>query len=197
MNALVGYERAIVFDQPGTTRDVVTALTAFSGWPVELSDTAGLHATEDPLESAGIDLAHRQVAAADCLLLVFDLSQPWTATEQKLLAAWPTATIVHNKSDLPPAYQPAISSDPIITSTITSAGLDLLTKKIVRRLVPLDPAPGDAVPFTFEQLERLQAAAATLTANEQPTARAHLLAPSSPHTDDAPTFQNTASCTRQ
>ncbi len=42
INAILGYQRAIVFDQPGTTRDVVTALTALDGWPIEFSDTAGL-----------------------------------------------------------------------------------------------------------------------------------------------------------
>src|SRR5262249_19824288 len=41
LNALAGFERAIVFDQPGTTRDVLTVLTAIDGWPIELADTAG------------------------------------------------------------------------------------------------------------------------------------------------------------
>ena len=42
INALLGYARAIVHPSPGTTRDVVTASTAIDGWPIELSDTAGL-----------------------------------------------------------------------------------------------------------------------------------------------------------
>ena len=46
LNALLGYRRAIVFDQPGTTRDVVTSTTAIDGWPVELSDTAGLRSSD-------------------------------------------------------------------------------------------------------------------------------------------------------
>ncbi len=78
INALVGYERAIVFDQPGTTRDVVTALTAFDGWPVELSDTAGLRESRDPLELAGVAKAQQQLQQADLILLVFDRLQPWT-----------------------------------------------------------------------------------------------------------------------
>ena len=57
INALAGYERAIVSPTPGTTRDVVTVTTAIDGWPVQLSDTAGFRETQDELESAGIELA--------------------------------------------------------------------------------------------------------------------------------------------
>src|SRR5207244_11945531 len=42
VNALAGYQRSVVAPTPGTTRDVVTALLAIDGWPVELADTAGL-----------------------------------------------------------------------------------------------------------------------------------------------------------
>ena len=57
INALVGYNRAIVYDAPGTTRDVITAETAIDGWPVTLSDTAGLRDSDDPLEMAGVQTA--------------------------------------------------------------------------------------------------------------------------------------------
>lgn len=70
INALLGYERAIVFDKPGTTRDVVTASTAFDGWPCELSDTAGLREAGDAIEQAGIERAVAQIARADLVVLV-------------------------------------------------------------------------------------------------------------------------------
>jgi tRNA modification GTPase len=63
INALAGYERAIVSPVPGTTRDVVTLTTAIDGWPVELADTAGLRTTDDELESAGVQLAEATLAA--------------------------------------------------------------------------------------------------------------------------------------
>ena len=53
INALLGYTRAIVHHSPGTTRDVVTAVTAIDGWPVELSDTAGLREPATPLNRRG------------------------------------------------------------------------------------------------------------------------------------------------
>ncbi|MEO0530521.1 MAG: GTPase, partial [Planctomycetota bacterium] len=65
INALVGYERALVYDQPGTTRDVVTATTAIGGWPVTLADTAGVRITDDPLEAAGVELSRKTLDRAD------------------------------------------------------------------------------------------------------------------------------------
>ncbi len=75
INALVGYRRAIVFDQPGTTRDVVAVTTAVEGWPLELSDTAGLHAAAVGVEEAGIARARQQIQAADLVLWVLDATQ--------------------------------------------------------------------------------------------------------------------------
>ena len=99
INALVGYGRSIVHPTAGTTRDVVTARTAIDGWPVLLADTAGLGVGGDAVERAGIALARRQMAQADLVLLLFDLSVHWTAADDALLAAWPEALVVHNKSD--------------------------------------------------------------------------------------------------
>ena len=75
INALLGFERAIVFDQPGTTRDILSATTAMQGWPVRLSDTAGMHETADPLELQGIRLARAQLSRSDLLVWVLDASR--------------------------------------------------------------------------------------------------------------------------
>ncbi len=86
LNALAGYERAIVDPTPGTTRDVVTVRTALDGWPVELADTAGLRDSDDAIESAGIALARARQADADLTLLVLDRSEPLTETDLALRA---------------------------------------------------------------------------------------------------------------
>ena len=72
INALAGFERAIVSHQPGTTRDVVTTVTAIDGWPVQLADTAGLRRSDDELESAGVRLAVETVQSADLIIAVED-----------------------------------------------------------------------------------------------------------------------------
>ncbi|MCY2966029.1 MAG: 50S ribosome-binding GTPase, partial [Planctomycetota bacterium] len=78
INALLGYDRSIVYDAPGTTRDVLTGETAFDGWPVQLADTAGLREAVSAIEAEGIVRARDYLATADLVLVVVDLSQPAT-----------------------------------------------------------------------------------------------------------------------
>src|SRR5262249_40580189 len=99
VNALAGYQRSIVAETPGTTRDVVTTLLAIDGWPVELADTAGLREDAEALEGQGIGLAQAAAGTADlCLWVVDGASAPvWPQ-------ALPTRVLrVVNKIDLPPA----------------------------------------------------------------------------------------------
>jgi tRNA modification GTPase len=153
INALLGYARAIVHPTPGTTRDVVTATTAIDGWPVELVDTAGLHAAHEPLEQAGIALAERELAAADLVVLVFDRSQPPTAADAALVARYPQALVVQNKADLPAAHAPAVGT---ALSALSGQGIDELSAAISQTLVPDPPPAGAAVPFTEPQIARVQ-----------------------------------------
>ena len=67
VNALAGYQRAVVSEVAGTTRDAVSVQLAFDGWPVELTDTAGLREAEG-LEAEGIERARRVLAEADLVL---------------------------------------------------------------------------------------------------------------------------------
>ncbi len=154
INALLGYERAIVHATAGTTRDVVTAAAAIDGWPVELADTAGLRASSDELETAGIGLGQRRLTKADLVVLVFDLSAAWSAEDEALAAAWPEALRVFNKRDL--AQTEAIEkSTRLTTSALAAEGLDDLERAISARLVPHVPTVGQAVPFTIRQVETL------------------------------------------
>jgi tRNA modification GTPase len=172
INALVGYQRAIVFDQPGTTRDVLTADTAIDGWPVRLADAAGIRETDDALEAEGVMRARRQLAQADLALWVLDGSElvgdPLQATERE----WFDATdepvgssqvlAVVNKADLLAAdFQREVSSNVRFVSALTGEGLPELIASIGRKLVPT-PFTDEAVPFTPRQIEVLAAAAAGL-----------------------------------
>jgi tRNA modification GTPase len=154
INALVGYGRSIVYDQPGTTRDVVTAETALEGWPIEFSDTAGLRDEADELESAGIARAMERLMTADLRILLLDSSQPLTDDDDRLLADWPDALVVAHKSDLQTAWEDELPGA-IRVSSLTGAGLDELTTMIVDRLIPAVPPPLTPLPVTHRQAEFL------------------------------------------
>ena len=127
LNALLGEERAIVTPIPGTTRDMVTGEMLLSGSVIHLTDTAGLHATDDPVEQLGVERARRAMAEADVVLAVLDASRALDSDDLALLAGLhdrPCA-IVLNKCDLPCVLYPEdviplLPAAPVIT---VSAGL--------------------------------------------------------------------------
>jgi tRNA modification GTPase len=157
LNALLGYQRALVFPQPGTTRDLVTATTACDSWPVELIDMAGLREADEPLERAGIALARQELATADLVLLVGRATEPWPEAYRQWQASWSPASPVLpvvNQCDLAPRG-PEHPADAIATSAVTGEGIDTLLSAIAARLVPDPPALQEAVPFTARQRELL------------------------------------------
>ena len=86
LNALVGYERAIVTDIPGTTRDTVEESVLYGGVLLRLIDTAGIRATEDPVEQLGVERSRRAIASAELVLAVVDGAVPEDPEEGSLLA---------------------------------------------------------------------------------------------------------------
>lgn len=104
-NALLGRERVIVSETPGTTRDVVVEWTAFGGIPVRLADTAGLRASSCTLERAAVERAQRERSVADVVVLVLDGSEPPTVEDRDALTECdPGRTlVVLNKVDLTPS----------------------------------------------------------------------------------------------
>lgn len=155
INALVGFERSIVFDEPGTTRDVVTADTVLDGWAIRLSDTAGQRGSAQDLEAAGIARAREAFANADARLLLIDVSQPPHADDWALLAAWPDAIVVAHKVDLPDAWSEALPKNAIRVSSLQRIGLKELSSAIVARLVPTLPPDESVIPLTDRQRTEL------------------------------------------
>lgn len=171
LNALAGFPRAIIHPQAGTTRDVVTLSTAIEGWPVLLCDTAGLRATDHPLEGAGVRKAHNEVARADLVVAVFDATRPRQAQEP-LIQQLPDPVIVLNKVDLASNRQRLPLG--LYTSAVTSEGVEELLRAIAHRLVPQPPEPGQAVPFTPTQASLLRSALEAIAHQDAPGARRQL-----------------------
>jgi tRNA modification GTPase len=100
VNAIVGFQRVIVHEVAGTTRDVVTQQTAIAGWPVELKDTAGIRESTQRIEAAGIEKAKQEIADASLRVCVFEHRLPWTDEDELLLREVKPELVVYNKADL-------------------------------------------------------------------------------------------------
>jgi len=152
LNAMLGYRRAITFDAPGTTRDVVSAETVLEGWPVMLSDTAGLRASAEGVERQGVARAQACIDQADLVLLVTDAAQPDPVTPQlETRTPW---LWVQNKVD----KASGSLAGGIPTVATTGQGVAELFQEIVRCLVPGPPPPGQPMPVTPNQTQALRLA---------------------------------------
>ena len=174
INALVGYARTIVFDEPGTTRDVVTVETAFEGWPVQLVDTAGVRTDAEALEAAGIERARAMLAEADCRVLLYDASQRLHDEDRRLLAQWPDAIVVAHKCDLEAIAGPQARKDALQVSSLTGQGVENLATALVARLVPRVPPQGTPIPITDRQVDLLEEARRALSRSDTAACRARL-----------------------
>ncbi|MEP0842847.1 MAG: 50S ribosome-binding GTPase, partial [Phycisphaerae bacterium] len=185
-NALAGEERVLVSPVPGTTRDWVELPAAIGGVPLTLVDTAGLRATDDPLEQESIRRARAQLERADVVLHVIDRSAPRGAG---LLPASsrPGPTVadsrsgqdehtaarkrlwVWSKADLPAHSDHAsdlerLNEDAVVLSARTGEGLEMLRRRIVERAGLAEWSPEAAWLFTEEQSEQCRRALSALDA---------------------------------
>lgn len=141
LNALAGYERAIVTDRPGTTRDTVEAAVSLAGLPFRLIDTAGLRASDDPAEQLGVARSRTAMDEADVVLLVCDGTAVPGDEERALLAELgDRAVVVRSKADRPAAWDALPGGETVALSARTGAGLDALEAVLGRRGAALLPA---------------------------------------------------------
>src|SRR6266478_5087913 len=139
-NRLVGSDRAIVTEMPGTTRDAVYESTSISGIPVRLIDTAGIRETTDLVESIGIRRSRTAIADADISLLVLDASEPLTGDDVNLLnqLSLERRIVAINKTDLPVKLETnSIQTDGgevLNISALTGEGFESLTSKVFQKL---------------------------------------------------------------
>lgn len=131
-NALLGLERAIVTDIPGTTRDAIEADTAFEDWPIRLADTAGLRDADDIVERLGVEVSRRYLEGADLVLLCAEAGRALTPGERELLARHPTI-LARTKADLA-ASSPADELEGIPVSVVSGEGLAALRAAVADRV---------------------------------------------------------------
>ena len=137
-NQLLGRERLITADVPGTTRDWVGEIANLDGLPVMLIDTPGVRPTDDPIEREAIERSREQVAGADLVVLVLDPTQPW-AGQESLQVEYTQALRIVNKSDQGNVPHAA---EAVKTVATTGEGVDRLRQAIRVHFLgsgPLDP----------------------------------------------------------
>ena len=161
LNALAGYERAIVTDIPGTTRDTVEESVLCGGVLLRLTDTAGIRATEDTVEKLGVERSRRAVASADLVIVLVDGTGGITAEDQEILTLAQTAPhyiVAMSKSDLlPEGFAHILRQDKnartpdafLSLSSVTPGGLDLL-EDAVAEIFPAGE-PGEAGSLLTDQ----------------------------------------------
>ena len=159
LNALIGGERAIVTDIPGTTRDTLTEAVQMHGLRVLLTDTAGLRETGDAVERIGVARAQKALGEADVRVLVLDSSREAGEEDWAALGGLSPQIVALSKGDLPACVtaQDALARFPgakvIPVCAVTGEGLDALCAAIVSF------APADAEETsTLSQARHVQAA---------------------------------------
>jgi tRNA modification GTPase len=158
LNALLGYDRAIVTDIPGTTRDTIEEKALVGGVLLRLLDTAGLRSTDDPVERLGVERARSAAQEADLVLAVLDGSAPLTPEDEAALQtalSAPKALLLQSKADLPPQWT---RPDVIALSAKTGQGLDQLEQAVAALFPPDETTPPGEVLTNPRQAEAVSRA---------------------------------------
>lgn len=137
LNALLGYDRAIVTEIPGTTRDTLEERVRVGGVLLRLVDTAGLRQAEDPVEKLGVERSRSAMERSRLVLLVLDGGQGLTEEDRQIIAAVrgkDNLICVVNKSDLSCTLDlDALRADferVCVVSAVTGDGLNELERQI-------------------------------------------------------------------
>lgn len=161
LNALVGYERAIVTRHAGTTRDTLEERVLIDGLPLLFIDTAGLREARDEAEQEGVLRARAAVEGADAVLLLLDTSQPLPEQPHLNETKNKPALLIGTKADLPRAWAwETLSSDlpRLNLSAKTGEGMDALLAHIKGLVGPV----GNAYVTNQRHIKALQSARAAL-----------------------------------
>ncbi len=170
LNALLGYERAIVHRAAGTTRDRIHEGTSIGGWPIELIDSAGVRDTGDEIERVGVARSLDAIAETDLLVLLVPADQGWSSEHDRIVqkAGDAKRLIVRTKSDLvgedgsetndrKPIPVSLIETCVVETSVHDLSSIERLLERIASILVPVKPPPGSAIPFREEHFLEIEA----------------------------------------
>lgn len=167
LNAVLGYDRAIVTNIPGTTRDTIEEKLRLGGVLLRLTDTAGLRETDDEIERLGVMRSHEAMENAELVIAVIDSSGEVTAEDEEIIRCAekaPHAVVAVSKSDLGKiAVLPETTLPVVELSSKTGEGLEKLAE-VIKTLFPMPDAPAGEILTNARQAEAVDRALAALTA---------------------------------
>lgn len=152
-NALLGTDRAIVTEIPGTTRDTIEETVSINGYPVVFTDTAGIRETQDVVESLGVERSRSAIDNADVVCFVYEAPPGWVSEDEQLLSLLdrPPDVFIANKSDK--GISSEIDESHIVVSALTGAGVERFADRLVSSFeeVPAIPLINDRHKQDLEQ----------------------------------------------
>lgn len=157
LNAMLGFDRAIVTDFPGTTRDTLEESYSFSGINFKLTDTAGIRESENEVEKIGILRAKQAIEMADIILAVLDLSKPLEDEDKSLLNLVKNKCVLYvlNKSDLDKKMFESFSPNITISAT-KQQNIEKLKQKIYDTVVDKNMLTSQILITNLRHLEILK-----------------------------------------
>ena len=147
LNALLGYERAIVTRIPGTTRDTIEEKLKLGSLTLRLIDTAGIRETDDEVERLGVERSRSAIERAELLIVVVDGSEQLTSEDAALLAEAeraPHAVVVLSKKDLSGGITLDTALPTVNVSSLTGEGVEALENTIAA-MFPLPDVPAGEI----------------------------------------------------
>ena len=167
LNALLGYERAIVTDIPGTTRDTIEEKLRLGSLTLRLCDTAGIRDSDDAVERLGVHRSREAMERAELVIAVVDGGGDVTDEDMEIIRAAERARkglVVLSKADLGHVCPPPETKLPCVTvSSVTGQGLDEL-EAAIKALFPLPQVPAGEILTNARQAEAISRALESMDA---------------------------------
>lgn len=178
LNALLGYDRAIVTNIPGTTRDTIEEKLRLGGILLRLTDTAGIRDSQDEVERLGVERSRAALESAQLVIALVDGSCEYTQEDRQIVMdaqCAPHGIVIISKSDLEAKFDTVETSLPVLSlSSRTGEGLEEL-EQLIRQMFPLPQVPAGEILTNARQadavkraLEYMEAAAAAMAQGATP-----------------------------
>lgn len=160
LNSLLGYDRAIVTQIPGTTRDTIEEKLRIGSLTLRLIDTAGIRDTDDEVERLGVERSKKALENAELVLAVVDGSKPLTEEDNEIIKyaeSAPKAVLVLSKSDIGSTAEVSANIPSVSVSSVTREGINEL-EAAISELFPLPCVPAGEILTNARQAEAVKRA---------------------------------------